>query len=537
MAHSEHNSNSQLEKKTEHNPKLMEIMDNAAQYFRKNYLEKLKKYIENSKVENSSTQEEYMGTIHIYSHLDADGLSAASILALAFRREGMGYQITILKQLEEQYFPEIQNNVQKKNQFVIFADFGSGQLNLLDKNIPKSKYIILDHHEILKGKKEKDDKAINFSGFHANPYLAGVNGSSEISGSGMAYLFALALNPENKGLSYIAIIGAIGDMQNSGPQQSFLGENNAILQDALQEHLIEIEIVPSMTRSKSLSFALAYTLPIKIKKFQEDIRAAGEFIIKNVGIKLKTDLGEYRTLADLTSNEKKKLTSELVQVSLEQDSLELDSLDTLIGTNYLLQPFANYKEIYNSKDFSKLLNACGRLNKQSIGLAIFIQKNEGVIKKAIDTSKEYSEILNGNIKWLYEEEHIKQRKSIQYFYGENKIHENIIGVLCSSLSFSSSSKIEKNKPIIGYTDSDEGFYKISARCRNELIEKGVNLSSAIRDTCKKLGIEERGGGHPPAAGAKVPRDKIKDFLKSLDEKITQQIKKKKGNSGHGEYGI
>ena len=39
-------------------------------------------------------------TVHIYTHLDADGLSAGAILGKALYREKIPFQITVLRQLD-----------------------------------------------------------------------------------------------------------------------------------------------------------------------------------------------------------------------------------------------------------------------------------------------------------------------------------------------------------------------------------------------------------------------------------------------------
>ena len=54
------------------------------------------------------------------------------------------------------------------------------------------------------------------------------------------------------------------------------------------------------------------------------------------------------------------------------------------------------------------------------------------------------------------------------------------------------------------------------------LRKGVNLSSAIRSACEQLGINEKGGGHPAASGAKIPQDKLEDFLDTLEDILVQQ---------------
>ena len=58
---------------------------------------------------------------------------------------------------------------------------------------------------------------------------ASLGGSKEVSGSGVTYLFAKSLNKANIDFAYIAIIGAIGDMQED---RGFETLNSRILEDA-----------------------------------------------------------------------------------------------------------------------------------------------------------------------------------------------------------------------------------------------------------------------------------------------------------------
>ncbi len=50
--------------------------------------------------------------------------------------------------------------------------------------------------------------------FHFNPHLFGRDGSFELSGAGATYLVSKALDLKNKDLSALAIVGAIGDLQD-----------------------------------------------------------------------------------------------------------------------------------------------------------------------------------------------------------------------------------------------------------------------------------------------------------------------------------
>jgi len=56
--------------------------------------------------------------------------------------------------------------------------------------------------------------------------------------------------------------------------------------------------------------------------------------------------------------------------------------------------------------------------------------------------------------------------------------------------------------------------------KRELAEKGVHLGEAMRQAA--LQVKGVGGGHNVAAGATVPKRKIRAFLDALDREIGEQ---------------
>jgi RecJ-like exonuclease len=330
------------------NDKLDDLMTQAVQYFRTHYIAKYRKHMEN--VQSQNIGEDSLGNVHIYSHIDTDGLCSASILSLALKRENISYHITILKQLEEQYMKKIASIMEENKEFLFFLDFGSGQLNILAEYIPNGKYIILDHHQPLKTK-----EAVTISGFHVNPYFANINGSTEICGSGISYLFAKKLRKDNIDLSYLAIVGAIGDHQNIEEQQSFRGENTAILQDAIKSNKLIQDVEPLLPRTVSLPLGLANSLPEGINLFDNDTQKAIYFLNK-IGVKYEDGFGHPRFLPDLSTSEKTKLTSALVQKFVSENTDNTKSIGNLLTTHYLLAQFKEYPEIYDAKDFSTMIN-------------------------------------------------------------------------------------------------------------------------------------------------------------------------------------
>ncbi|MHA1110490.1 MAG: DHH family phosphoesterase [Promethearchaeota archaeon] len=500
--------------------KLDVLITQAVEYFQTHYVEK---YREHSKNVQSQENDDSIGNVHIYSHTDTDGICAASILSIALKRENINYHITILKQLQEKYLKEIAATMHENREFLFFIDFGSGHLNLLAEYLENGKFIILDHHQPL-----KTQEPLSLSGFHVNSYFAEVNGSSDICGASMAYLFAKKLRKENIDLSSLAVVGAVGDHQNSGEQQSLTGENSAILQDAIDSNQIIQDVEPLLPRTISLPLGLANKLPEGINLFDNDIRKS-TFFLKKIGVKHEDGFGHPRFLPDLSASEKRTLTSELVKKFLGENTDNSKTISDLLITHYLLPQFKEY-ECYDAKDFSKMINACGRLNIPSIGIACCVIRSDEIIKKGLEASKKYSENLQDGVKWLIEKKKFTHFKAIEAFDGEDRISEYLVGVVCTILidssEFDKSTEVDTSKPIIGYAHSGVKEYKISGRCSEDVIKKGVDLSQAIRSTCTILGLKAKGGGHPPAAGAFIPKNLMRQFLSQLDQQIRLQLGEK-----------
>jgi single-stranded DNA-specific DHH superfamily exonuclease len=238
--------------------------------------------------------------------------------------------------------------------------------------------------------------------------------------------------------------------------------------------------------------------------------------LKKIGIRYENDLGHPRFWPDLSPTEKTKLTSSLVTYST---SVKPDiSITKLLKTQYLLVPFEQYPDIYDASDFSTMLNANGRLNHPSIGVACCLSRSNDIINRAIETSKQYVKKIDDGISWLLEGNKIDSYKgTLNAFYGDKYISELLVGVVCTILV--NRERIDITKPIIGYADSDMDHYKISGRCTEDLVIKGVNLSRDIRKVCKNMELGNVGGGNPQAAGATIPKELIKSFLVQLAQKI------------------
>ena len=117
--------------------------------------------------------------IRIISHLDADGITACSILIHALNLENRRYSVSITQQLNSGFLSEISK--EDYNCF-FFTDIGSGKLEDIKNILHKKNVFILDHHE-------PEDADIKGNIVHVNPHFFGIDGTNEISGAGVVYLF------------------------------------------------------------------------------------------------------------------------------------------------------------------------------------------------------------------------------------------------------------------------------------------------------------------------------------------------------------
>ncbi|MBQ7621023.1 MAG: DHH family phosphoesterase, partial [Candidatus Methanomethylophilaceae archaeon] len=137
--------------------------------------------------------------IQIYSHYDADGVSAASIIAQTLLREGKEFRATLFTTLNDYNMDIIRST---KADCIIITDLGASYIDQLDAM--KQDIVVLDHHTII-----SEAQRICY----ANPHLYGIDGMTSGCGATMALLFSVTMNERNWGLVQVAFAGIAGDRQ------------------------------------------------------------------------------------------------------------------------------------------------------------------------------------------------------------------------------------------------------------------------------------------------------------------------------------
>jgi single-stranded-DNA-specific exonuclease len=449
------------------------------------------------------------GFISVFSHLDADGVAAAGVIGKALFRLGARYRIRVMQWVDDKIVAEVSGG---KPDLVILCDFGSGYLDLLTEKISNSKIVILDHHQITGG-------SVNPNIVQLNPHNFGIDGATEVSGSGVTYFAAKALNPENVDLAPIALVGALGDMQDKYEQRSLKGLNELIVNDAVDAGLLRVEkdLTFFGRETRAIHRTLATTTSPFIPGLSGEEDKALAFVV-NLNIPLKQG-DKFRALVDLNDDERRRLCSALADHLLSK-GLHVE-VDNLIGYIYVLTKEASNTALRDGREFSVLLNSTGRMDRPSLGIAICMGDRKAALEESSKILEDYRKNINKYLGWVSEKpDRMREFENTYVIYGENFINEKIIGTV-SSIIVSTLSNNEK--PLLAFANiEEENAAKFSARTTEAALRRGVNLGVVMRLASEANG--GNGGGHNIAAGAQVPLDKIEAFVKTADELIGRQLK-------------
>jgi RecJ-like exonuclease len=448
-------------------------------------------------------------TIHVISHFDADGLAAAGIIGKALLRLDATFRIRIEKWIDEKVTERVTVD---KPALTIFTDFGSGYLDLLNAKLSDYAIVILDHHQPV------SEPLSTF--VQVNPHIHGIDGSRDLSGAGVAYLVAKALDEKNTDLACIAVVGSLADLQDKYEQRKLGGINEKIAEDAVNSGFLNIEtdLLFFGRETRPIHKALACTTSPFIPSIsgEEDKSLA---FLASLGIAPKH--GEkWRALRDLSEEEKKNLFSGIADYLASKGSPS-DTAMGLIGKVYILTKEEPWTPLRDAREFSVLLNATGRMDKPSLGVAVCMGDRGTALEQANTVLEEYRRTITKYLSWLNEKpERIEELNSIYVVKGEDFIDENIIGAVSSILS---TSLPNPEKPLIAYSYvPGEDQIKISARTIDVMTNKGLNLGEIMRLAAEKY--SGRGGGHNIAAGAQVPMKNIDSFVNFVNDLVKKQLK-------------
>tara|TARA_B100000029_G_scaffold166989_1_gene163160 strand:+ start:659 stop:2077 length:1419 start_codon:yes stop_codon:yes gene_type:complete len=444
--------------------------------------------------------------ILVTTHIDCDGLTSGAIMTKALMRAGAKCTVRTTN--------EFNNNLIKKMQkentdFHIITDLGGGFGEELDDFLGDN-WMVFDHHEIPDN--EIDNERV------INSWKFGIDGGVEICAGGMAYLGAVAIDKQNKDLSSIAVVSALGDRQDQGEKKSFLGKNLEIANTAKSLGLVEIDLDLLLVgrETRPLPDALAFTSQPFIEGLTWN-RSACLSVLNSAGIDIK-DGARWRVTSDLEQDEKRRIIESMTKFAQGKNATQI--MDQLIGFTYTFPNEDKRSFLRDCREFSTMLNSCGRISKSGVGISIcmgdrnkMLQEGEKILSEYRSMIRNYMNILS-NERWR-----INSSKDYVLVNAEGLVPETMTGTITSLIA---GTPKNSGKIVILRTDGAEETIKFSSRksmdCKSE-----INLSELMRVGAMKFnGV---GGGHNAAAGAKITKDKLDEFLDYIEENVGQMHSK------------
>lgn len=439
-------------------------------------------------------------------HYDADGITSGSIVTKALLRMGKKVKPFGIKQLYSDTITEIKSI--GKN--MVFTDFGSSYINELREAFGEGNFMVIDHHQKGSGQYQ----------FHVNPMEFGIEGGSSISSSGIAYLTAKAIDQKNMDLAGIGIVGAVGDMQdfNTG---KLVGLNESILmEDGIQNGVlnkkIDLRLYGRISRplTQFLMYSTSPLLPMLTGNEENCIK-----FLHNNQIPLKEG-DSWNSYEDLSPEDKKNLSTALI-LHLNSYNVPEWKIKELIGEVYTLVREEMRSPLRDAKEFSTVLNACGRNKMSSLGLQVCLGDRGEYYGRALGMLADHRKNLAQGIQFV-KERGLEEMKGFYFFDATTStIQESIVGIIAGMLY--SSGIIQPNKPIIAFAKAEDGNIKVSGRATTELTRRGVNLGKSLKEVCGELSEYAEGGGHVIAAGCRIKIEEQKEFLEKLNESILKSI--------------
>ena len=450
-------------------------------------------------------------SVLVISHIDADGITAGSIADITLERLGVEHRLCFEKKITEDVIEAVNES---KEDAVWICDLGSGYLSQFDRpNI-----VITDHHvkdpnrRKVKGRRQTTlDLFGDTDIHHINPHEYGMDGSYETCGAGMTYLLSKTIDPNNVDLAYLAVIGAVGDFQDSH-ESRLVSMNRVIMQDAIDHGDLRLDMDLRLfgCDTRPLVQYLQYCNDPNIDGITNCPRGCLDFFDEcKIGIK---DGDRWRVWNDLDGNEKKRA------IDLLMTKVKPEDAKRIYGEMYRLPRFDRDTGLGDAKEFATVLNSCGRYDDADTGLQI-CRGNIDALETAEKNRANHRAYISTALNYVKENHLVRERRFIQYFDAGSEIRDTVVGIV-AGMVMNSPEGSSRNLPMIAFVDGDDGV-KVSARANNDLVGRGLDLSSVMRTAAELVG--GMGGGHSVAAGATIPPDKKEEFLDIVEDLISAQV--------------
>ena len=427
---------------------------------------------------------------------DADGLCAAAVCAAALREAGHRFTIRASRDKTDAAYRAL---AAVDADGVIVLDKGSSHLATLGDVARAKPVVVLDHHNVVPTAPSAGSEAAPPTPVGlvlVNPRAAGLDGSRDASAATTAAAFALALAGD-RALPWlpVALSGAIGDFQHV---PEWKGWNLHLLERARATGHVR-DVPQPLLIGVTLAAALSHNRP-PLPGLDGDLGACEAFL-DGLGLDGDADVEE------LSQEERTRLVTALTLRILAAGGAPQDAAGLVEPVEQNVRLGTSLRHVF------RIVDACGREGLAATGIA-YLLGDKTAKAEALATFARYKATLHDGLKRLHKDG-TTARRALQVAWTDDPAYTGMVAGLGMVHVVR-----DRTRPLAILAPRKDGAVQASTRALEPLVARGLDLGTAIAAAALAVGSE--GGGHPVAAGAVVPADKVEPFLDALDAALVRQ---------------
>jgi single-stranded-DNA-specific exonuclease len=433
--------------------------------------------------------------ILILSHYDADGLASATLVSNHIVKNKGHCDI---RASVEPSVTDMESIAKSGYDLIVFLDLASSSTAKVARALG-DRWISVSHED------PGPDNEIKFHNSVLNCTEYGYDGEREASASAACY-YITEKSRDSKS-AFLAVVGSLGEGQDTGPKRSLLGLNANILEEENQSYKELDSVVDLLLYGREvlpIHEALASNSSIFIHGLtgNKDSCLAS---LRSAGLDLKFN-DRWKTVSDFNEDEKRSLLEAIVP-HLAGTTL---TAGDLVGTVYYFASEDEYSLLRDARDLALILNASGRLNRPGIGLSLCLGWNSNLRSDGEQILTDYRTELVRNVQTLVSNaERVLDRPAYSIYVGDGAVRERMTGAVCDVLA---SLNRARGKAVLVRTTTQQGEVEVSARLGEESPE--FDLGEAMRELASSTGGS--GGGLPSRAGGRFSMSKLQEFQTVVD---------------------
>lgn len=439
-----------------------------------------------------------------------DNLCAASIIMSGLWHKEHPSHISIVESKEELFellntmtythYCVIGNTTNFYEEFKIFNDTDK-TLVLIDYHLSKQDQEVIETEKIL-------------------PLSGKIFGIPEdfISNAGLSYLITKGWMDDYQYLSSLALLGAIDEKQFDKNKLEFIGLNRKILEEAKISNIISVKKTTRLLgrESRPIYLSLKYSFDPVLIGLTGNENACLNFLSR-IGIQMKDQENNWRTISDLSIDEIKILNDHLVSLLSKEGELSPAEVNRIIGPVYIILNEKKHSPLRNLEDFYRIIFNAVKLKNYDLIISVLLgdraedlQKLTKIVDETSSTERNFTDRLANKDKSILSE-------NDYYVIIDGSELDDIKLAKLILLSLIKGETLEYNKPLIVYVKKRKYLYVYIHEPKTH-IEKGFLLYHHIAQAHKK-GLIDKISGTPQRFEIKVKKENFEEILNIITEAL------------------